>query len=205
MIDLARTVTMVKPASTQRKVHPIAICIVWSIAGIALGMFLSRIYVDSLARGHAVNWKKLTAPPSPQTRLLEADLNHIFVQTGQGIYFSTDIKQCLVLGGESCWSLVDKVDQGQLYLSPCNAPAFFKTPSPRTRYSQSLFVQECGPDYYSEIHYILGEDGDIWFWRHDSYGPGMVNVTILAGCIGASLGLIAGLFLAYRFLRRRLV
>ena len=193
-------VTMVKPAPVQRKMHPAAIYIVCSIAGIVLGIFLSQSYVDSLAYGNAVDWKKLAAPPSPPTGLLEADLNQLFVQTEQGIYFSTDIKQCLSPGGESCWSLVDEVDQGQLYLSPCNnAPVFFETPSPPTKYSQSLLVQECGPDYFSEIHYVLGVDGEIWFWRHGSYAPGVVNVMIMAGCIGASLGLFAGLFLANRF------
>lgn len=198
---------MIKLATTQRKIYPVAIYIVCSIVGIALGIYLSQSYVDSLTHGCAVDWMKLDAPPSSPTRLLEADLYRLFVQTEQGIYFSTDIKQCLSPGGESCWTLVDEVDQGQLYLSPCNnAPAFFKTPSPPTKYSQSLSVQECGPDYFSEIHYIVGENGEIWFWKHGSYAPGTANVMILAGCIGTSLGLFAGLFLANRFvvhLRKR--
>jgi len=192
---------MVKHTSTQRKIHPVAIYIVCSIAGIILGIFLSKSYVDLLAYGYWVDWKKLTAPLSPPIGLLEADLYRIFVQTEQGIYLSTGMEQCLNPGGEDCWSLVDQVDRGQLYLSPCDGtPAFFEIPSPPIKYSQSLLVQECGPDYFGEIHYILGEDGGIWFWRHGSYGPGAVNVMILAGCIGASLGLFAGLFLANRFI-----
>lgn len=204
---MGKMVPMVKFASVRRKMHPVAIYILCSIAGIVLGIFLSQFYVDSLAHGNAVDWMKLAAPPSPPTGLLEADLSQLFVQTEQGVYFSADIKQCLSPGGESCWSLVTEVDQGWLFLSPCkNAPAFFETPSPPIKYSQSLLVQECGPDYFSEIHYILGENGDIWFWRHGSYAPGVVNVMILAGCIGAFLGLFAGLILANRFvvfLKRR--
>ena len=191
---------MIKLATTQRKIYPVAIYIVCSIAGMALGIFLSQSYVDSLTRGNAIDWKKLVALPFPPTRLLEADLYRLFVQTEQGIYFSAGMEQCLEPGRESCWSLVDEIDQGQLYLSPCNnAPAFFETPSPPTKYSQSLLVQECGPDYFSEIHYILGEDGEIWFWKHGSYAPGTANMMILAGCIGTFLGLFAGLFLANRF------
>ena len=193
---------MVKHIPTQRVVHPVAIYIVCAIAGIVLGIFLSQGYVNSLSHGKAVKWVKMTAPPSPPTGLLEADLHRIFIQTEQGIYLSAGMEQCREQDGEDCWSLVDKVDQGQLYLSPCpgDHPPFFETPSPPTKYSQSLLVQECGPDYFSEIHYILGEDGDIWLWRHGSYAPGTVNVRILAGCISASLGLAASLFLANRFI-----
>jgi uncharacterized protein YneF (UPF0154 family) len=185
--------------------HPVVIYIVLSIAGIALGIFLSKSYVDYLAHGNAVEWKRLPAPPSPPTGLLDADINRLFIQTEGGIYFSASMKQCLEPGGEPCWSLVDKVDQGQLYLRPCPAgnPPFFETPTPPTKYSQSLLVQECGPDSHGEIHYMLGEDGGIWFWRHSNYAPGLVNVMVLSSCIGASLGLIAGLFLANRIVVRR--
>jgi uncharacterized protein YneF (UPF0154 family) len=191
---------MAKHTSAQGVVHPFVIYVICSIAGIMLGIFLSQSYVNSLTHGSAVKWVKMTDLPSLPTGLLEADLYRIFVQTEQGIYLSAGMEQCLEPGGEACWSLVDEVDPGRLYLSPCSSHPFFETPSPPTNYSQSLIIQECGPDSFNEIHYIFGENGEIWFWRHGSYAPGTVNVMILAGCIGASLGLFAGLFLANRFI-----
>lgn len=192
---------MVRLTSAQKAIHPVAIYIVCSIAGIALGIFLSQSYVDWLAYGKAVDWEKLPAPPSHPTGLLEADLCRIYIQTEQGIYISTGIEQCLKSGEEPCWSLVDKIDLELLYRSPCgSSPSFYETPVPPLTYSQSLMVQECGPDYFSEIHYILGHDGGIWFWRHGSYAPGIANVMLLACCIGVSLGLFSGLFLANRFI-----
>ena len=180
-----------------------------SLTGAYLGYLIGHGYFVALSGGEFVQWKRLESPPSEPEAFLAANPHRIYVKTADGIYFNSDVENCLDHKKTDCWEKVESVDKVQLGYFKCSSgdvASHFQVSIPPIKYNEYLMVNECGGEWYNETHYVRGERGEIWVWQWGSFSMGMIGPFLFIVFGSVILGFVAGLGIAIimaKFMGRR--
>lgn len=171
---------------------PVIVCLM-AFAGFLAGTLL--YFAFRFAEGRSVylplgRWKRVTVAPSKPVGLVAYRDRNLFIKTPDGTLYAcgTDVESCLRTDGVS-----EKEKQRF-----CGEPGSL-TPFAPGKIVKALAVRICYPDAYSDIHFILLENGSIWTW--DRWWSGNEQSFSFALC--ASFGALTSVIVTLIFLRRR--
>jgi ABC-type antimicrobial peptide transport system permease subunit len=169
----------------------VRIVLLASGVGAVLGLLFGFLAIKGTFEG----WNSLGAPPGKAVGILAGDLRDVYVETENGRLYS-----CRQFSNE-CWVETGRPQELPESSYPCEHPSF-RIGFPPGQVVDSLEIQYCGVDLFTEANYVLLDDGSVWVWRHGGGSSG--SFVLLSGSLilGLLLGLLSGVLASVYSARR---
>jgi hypothetical protein len=138
-------------------------------------------------------WESLGSPPDKPTEILVANTVFVYVETNNGVY------ECGQYPNSECWRKLnneEKIPEPIVNIYPCEAS--YNVSPPEGNVIDEYQVLMCGGDIYTQVEYVLLDDGDVLMWKLGKSDLGEYGGRILASIFGAIGGLICGIILAIK-------
>ncbi len=135
----------------------------------------------------SVTWRSLGTPPEKAIKILDADVDIIYVQTTEGKIYS-----CRTWPTTECW-----VESGPpQHLWKCSS-GYNATPvpAPSGKTVDRVNTWVCG-ELSTFASYVLNEDGKVWLWRYKQGGLQAVGSGMTTGAfVGFLIGIVISVFI----------
>jgi hypothetical protein len=163
-----------------------------------LGFILANGLSQADSEGTFVNWHSLGKPSQGVVNIVGGNPWTVWWEAIDGQIYEGDIESCSNLE-EACWKKSESIDT---YYRSKKGPecesAFSNMKSPPGGFLKCFIVIDLGAEWYGETHYVLFQDGSLWYWKHSvsGLGPyGLIGVHGIMLCGGTVIGLLTGLII----------